>query len=172
MKKVLLLAISLLSFTVAQAQDKSVFDVARKGTVTEMLAIYKQNPKLINSVDENKSTPLILACYRVNLEVAKFLIKNVKDINYGSDMGTALMASTYKNQTELVKLLLESKASPNIADANGTTALLLAVQFKNIELVKLLLKFNADKTIKDNKGKTAFEYAVFSENEQLINLLK
>ena len=172
MKNILFLTISLLVFTYAQAQDKTVFDIARKGTLSEIQDIYKQNPEVINSVDENNSTPLILACYRGNIEVAKFLIKYVKDINYGSDMGTALMASTYKNQNQLVKLLLESKANPNTTDANGTTALSLAVQFKNVELVKLLLKFNADKTLKDNKGKTAFEYAVFSNNEEIINLLK
>jgi ankyrin repeat protein len=171
MKKPLLILI-LFCFISTKAQDKTVFDIARNGTLTEIQSLFKTNPNSINSVDENKSSPLILACYRGNIAVAKFLIKNVKDINYSCDMGTALMAATYKNQTELVKLLLENKASPNTTDANGTTALLLAVQFKNIPLVKLLLEFNANKTIKDNKGKTAFEYAVFSENEPIINLLK
>lgn len=171
MKKKFIIMTCIFCFCV-NAQNKNVFDIARKGTLNEIQKLNKSNPNLINSVDENKSNPLILACYRGNVEVAKFLIKNVKDINYSSDMGTALMASTYKNQTELVQLLLESKANPNTTDVNGTTAMLLAVQFQNIELVKLLLKFNADKTIKDNKGKTAFEYAVFSKNELIINLLK
>jgi ankyrin repeat protein len=171
MKKLLLLT-TLLCFFNSKAQNKTVFDIARDGTLIEMQILNKSNPDLINSVNENKTSPLILACYRGNIEVAKFLIKNVKDVNYSSDMGTALMAATYKNQTELVKLLLENKANPNANDANGTTALLLAVQFKNTPLIKLLLEYNADKTIKDNKGKTAFEYAVFSENEQIINLLK
>ncbi|MCI9843956.1 ankyrin repeat domain-containing protein [Flavobacterium pectinovorum] len=171
MKKLVLLNL-LFCFFVAAAQEKNVFDIARSGTLTEIQNLNKSNPDLINSLNENKTSPLILACYRGNIEVAKFLIENVKDINYNSDMGTALMAATYKNQPELVKLLLEKKASPNTADANGTTALSLAVQFKNEQLVKLLLNYKADKTIKDNKGKTAFEYAVFSQNEPIINLLK
>jgi ankyrin repeat protein len=171
MKKILLILI-LFCFISTNAQNKTVFDIARNGTLTEIQSLFKTNPNSINSVNENKSSPLILACYRGNIAVAKFLINNVKDIDYSSDMGTALMAATYKNQTELVKLLLENKANPNTTDANGTTALLLAVQFKNTPLVQLLLEFKADKTIKDNKGKTAFEYAVFSENEPIINLLK
>ena len=170
MKKLLLLAV-FLCFLVSPAQEKNVFNIARSGTLIDIQNLYKSNPDLINSVSDSKSTPLILACYRGNIEVAKFLIKNVKDINYNSDMGTALMAATYKNQPELVKLLLETKANPNLKDANGTTALSLAVQFKNDELVKLLLDHKADKTIRDNKGKTAFEYAVFSQNEPIINLL-
>jgi ankyrin repeat protein len=171
MKKLLVLT-ALLCFYIATAQEKNVFDIARSGTLTEIQNLNKSNPDLINSLNENKTSPLILACYRGNMEVAKFLIENVKNINYNSDMGTALMAATYKNQPQLVKLLLEKKANPDATDANGITALSLAVQFKNTELVKLLLEYKADKTIKDNKGKTAFEYAVFSQNEPIINLLK
>ncbi|CAD0009218.1 ankyrin repeat domain-containing protein [Flavobacterium chungangense] len=171
MKKLFVLT-ALLCFYISTAQEKNVFDIARSGTLTEIQNLNKSNPDLINSLNENKTSPLILACYRGNIEVAKFLIENVKNINYNSDMGTALMAATYKNQPQLVKLLLEKKANPNATDANGITALSLAVQFKNTELVKLLLEHKADKTIKDNQGKTAFEYAVFSQNEPIINLLK
>jgi ankyrin repeat protein len=171
MRKLLILAL-LLCFFNLEAQNKNVFDIARNGTLTEIQNMNKSNPDLINFLNESKMSPLILACYRGNIEVAKFLIENVKDINYNSDMGTALMAATYKNHKELVKLLLEKKANPNATDANGTTALSLAVQFKNSSLVQLLLEYKADKTIKDNKEKTAFEYAVFSQNEQIINLLK
>ena len=171
MKKILVFT-ALFCFFTATAQEKNVFDIARSGTLTEIQNLNKSNPDSINSLNESKTSPLILACYRGNIEVARFLIENVKDINYNSDMGTALMAATYKNQPELVKLLLDKKADPNATDTNGTTALSLAVQFKNTELVKLLLDHKADKTIKDNKGKTAFEYAVFSQNEPIINLLK
>lgn len=171
MKKLVLL-VTLLGFFYSKAQNKTVFDIARNGTLTEMQELKKSNPDIINSVNESKTSPLILACYRGNIEVAKFLIENVKDINYNSDMGTALMAATYKNQVELVKLLLENKANPDATDTNKTTALSLAVQFKNITLTELLLKYKADKTIKDINGKTPFEYAVFSGNELLINLLK
>lgn len=171
MKKLLIVTL-LLCFFNSEAQNKNVFDIARSGTLAEIQNLNQSNPDLINSLNESKTSPLILACYKGNIEVAKFLIENVKDVNYNSDMGTALMAATYKNHPELVKLLLEKKANPNAADANGTTALSLAVQFKNSPLVQLLLDHKADKTIKDNKGKTAFEYAVFSQNEQIINLLK
>jgi uncharacterized protein len=171
MKKLLLLT-AFLCFYNAKAQDKTVFDIARSGTLIEIQNLTKSNPDLINTINESKSSPLILACYKGNIEVAKFLIKNVKDINYNSDMGTALMAATYKNQTELVQLLLDNKANPDATDANGTTALSLAVQFQNIPLVEMLLKHKADKTIKDNKGKTPFEYAAFSGNDPIINLLK
>ncbi|RZJ99356.1 MAG: ankyrin repeat domain-containing protein, partial [Flavobacterium sp.] len=131
-----------------------------------------QDPKIFNTVNDGGYSPLILACYRGNNEVAQFLIENGSDINGTSSMGTPLMASVVKGNIQIVKMLLSKKAAVDLADANGITPLIYAVQFNNVELTKLLLDNNADKTKVDKSGKTAFEYAVFSGNESLINLLK
>lgn len=152
--------------------QQDIFDIARKGTVEEVETAMIQNPDIINSVNGEGYSPLILASYRGNIEVAKFLIKNVKDINGSSPMGTPLMAAVVKGNKEIVVALLENNANPNLTDANGTTALIYAVQFNNEDIIKLLLNFKADKSKIDNNGKTAFEYAVFSGNEEIINLFK
>lgn len=156
----------------AGQQVTDVFEVARKGTISQAEAIVKTNPKAFNVINENGFTPLILACYRGNNEVAKFIITQGVDINAKSDMGSALMACIVKGNNEIAKLLIAGKADLNLVDNQGTTALMYAVQFKNIEIIKLLLANNANKNLKDNKGKTAFEYAVFSADEAIINLLK
>jgi ankyrin repeat protein len=156
----------------AFAQEKTIFDIARNGTIDEMKSLHKANPDIINTINENKSSPLILACYRGNTEVALYLIDNVKDVNYNSEMGTALMAAVVKGKTDLIHTLLHKGANINLTDAQGTTALMYAVQFKNIEIIKLLLAHKADKTKVNKDGKTAFEYAAFSGDEQIINLLK
>lgn len=171
MKKIIAIVLLFLTF-VTDAQEKNIFDIARTGSLEEMKLAFKKNPESINALNENQSSTLILACYRGNMEVAKFLIANVKDLNYNSGMGTALMGATYKNQVDLVKLLLENKVNPNLVDTNGASALILATQNANVDLIKLLLKYNADKTLKTNDGKTAFEFAVFSGNETIINSLK
>lgn len=165
------LIFALFLFQIAFAQA-DIFDVSRKGTVDEVKAIMKQNPDAINSVNEEGYSPLILACYRGNIDVAKFLIKEVNDINGNSSMGTPLMAAVVKGNKQIVQVLLENKADPNLTDANGTTALMYAVQFNNSAIVKVLIDFKADKSKIDVKGKTAFEYAAFSNNEEIINLLK
>lgn len=158
-------------FQVAFSQQ-DIFDIARKGTAEQAAMAMKKNPDIINSVNVEGYSSLILACYRGNVPVANFLIKNVKDINGNSPMGTPLMAAVVKGNMEIVQALLENNANPNLTDANGTTALMYAVQFKNGDIIKLLLNYKADKSQIDNKGKTAFEYAVFSNNEEIINLLK
>ena len=152
--------------------QKDVFAIARNGTVEEMKVIFENNPNSVNEVDKNGFSPLILASYRGNFEVAKYLIIIVKDINYQSPEGTALMATVMRNNAELILLLIEKKANLNATNKTGVTALMLATQFKNIEIIKILLQHKANKLLKDNEGKTAFEYAVNTNDETIIQLLK
>ncbi|WP_294205071.1 ankyrin repeat domain-containing protein [uncultured Chryseobacterium sp.] len=172
MKKILAAFFVLITLTFASAQEKSVYDVARSGTVAEVKALMKKNPDIINQPNESGFSPLILACYRGNVDVAKFLIDNVKDVNYKSKEGTALSGMSVKYNKELVQYILNKNADPNIADATGATPLFWAVKFGNKELVELLLQHKADKTIKDEMGMTPFEYALQTNNQEIINLLK
>lgn len=157
----------------AFAQEKlDIFDVARKGTVEQAKNLIKSNPQIFDVTNQEGYSPLILACYRNNNEVAKFIIENGGDINGNSNMGTPLMAAIVKGNNEIAQLLIEKKADLNLADKNGITALIYAVQFQNKTVLANLIQNKADKNHKDKEGKTAFEYAVFAGNEEIINLLK
>ena len=170
MKKLLL---ALLFFSaLAHAQGKDVFDTARFGTVAEMEALVQKNKDTINAKNAMGFTPLILACYRGNIAVAEYLAPKVSNINYNSSNGTALASVAVKGNTGLAKLLLENGANPNLADPNGVTPLVYAVQFENKELTALLIKHKADKNYRDNEGKTPYDHAVFTNNQEIINLLK
>lgn len=171
MKNVLLLAISLLIFNAAQAQDKTVFDVARKGTLSKIQDIHKRNPELINAVNDNKSTPLILACYRNNEAVALYLIDTVSNINYNSGMGTALMAAIMSGNKVIIEKLITKKADLDLTDTQGKTALIYAAFNNNVEIVQMLIKAGADKKLADKENRTALDYAKFNKNTQLIILL-
>lgn len=172
MKKILSLLVLLSALCNAQVKPKDVFDVARSGTVEEMKALVQIKKDTINVVNQSGFSPLILACYRGNTPVAEYLSKNVKNINYNSPNGTALAAAAVKGNTALVKLLLENKANPDLADAIGMTPLLYSSQFENKEIILLLLKYKADKKLVNGEGKTAMDYAVFNKNQEIIDLLK
>jgi ankyrin repeat protein len=174
MKNIIIILTVFLGFTLTYAQEKakSIFDIARTGTVSEVKELMKQNPDIINQTNESGFSPLILACYRGNVEVAKFLIDNVKDVDYNSKEGTALSGLAFRYNKELVEYLLKKNANPNIADATGITPLFWAVKSGNKELTELLLKYKADKTVKDSQGMTPFEYALQTNNTEIINLLK
>jgi ankyrin repeat protein len=152
--------------------QKDVFAIARNGTVEEMKTLFEKDVNCVNQVNDFGFSPLILASYRGNFEVAKYLITIVNDINYQSPEGTALMAAVMRNNKELVLLLIEKKANLDATNKTGVTALMLATQFKNIEIIIILLQNKANKLLKDNEGKTAFEYAVNTNNDSIIQLLK
>jgi ankyrin repeat protein len=173
MKQLFCLFISFVFINFSSAQEKlNIFDVARKGTVVQAKDLLKSNPKIFNITNQEGFSPLLLACYRGNNEVAKLMIESGCDLNINSKMGTALMAAIVKDNNEIAQLLIEKKADLNLADANGKTALIYSVQFQNKVILKMLVLNNADKNHKDKEGKTAFEYAVFAGNEEIINLLK
>lgn len=171
MKQIVIVWMLLAQLNIGFSQE-SIFTIARSGSVEQVKELMKAQPNCINQKNVDGYTPLILACYRSNNEVAVFLIENGALINENSPMGTALMAAIVKGNNEIVSLLIKKNADVNVTDNQGITPLIYAVQFKNSEVVKWLLQQNADKTKVDLKGKTAFEYAVFSGNEEIINLLK
>lgn len=173
MNKFLIVFLFLLKTVFVFSQERSsLFDVARKGSLQEIKSIYNENPSIINSLNKEGFSALMLATYKKNNEVARFLIENGANINENSKMGSPLMAAVVKGNNEIALLLLQKKANVNDVDANGTTALIYATQFGNIDILKELLLNNVDKKHKDKQGKTAFEYAVFTGNEEIINQLK
>ena len=126
MKNFFQIVLLLLLCTSLKAQDKNVFDVARKGTLSEIEGIYKQNPDLLNAINDNKATPLILACYRNNEAVALYLSDKVANINYNSGMGTALMAAIMSGNKVIIEKLISKKADLDQQDTQGKTALIYA----------------------------------------------
>lgn len=152
--------------------NKNIFNVARNGSIRDIEMLMQKNKDTINAVNANGFTPLLLACYKGNNDVAEYLMKKVNNINYVSPSGTALAAVVVKGNYHLARKLLLYRANPNLSDEQGVVPLMYAVQFKNIKLIRLLLEYEADKTVRDKTGKTPFEYAVFTKDEEIINLLK
>jgi ankyrin repeat protein len=157
---------------VVVAQTNGPFDIARKGDLFDIEKLYAADASIVNAVDANGSSMLILSCYKSNNVVATFLVNKNADVNYVSKNGTALMACVVKNNLTLFDLLISKGANPNLTDGNGMTALMLAVQFNNENMVKKLLDEKSDKFVKCKLNKTAFEYAIEFDNEKIINLLK
>ena len=153
-------------------KSSNIFDVARTGTLAEAQALFQQNPKVVNDINEAGYPPLILACYRGNTEVAQFLIENGANLNYNSTMGTPLMAAVVKGNVEIVNLLLKKNVTIEQKDGNGTTALIYAAMFKNHEIAKLLIQRKASYETKDNRGNSALDYAILADDDQLIEIIK
>ena len=149
-------------------QENSVFDAIRNNDIVNFQESITNDKTIINKKNGRGFTPLILASYYNRLEMVKALIAKNADIDTNSPMGTALMAATYKGNTDIVKTLLEHHANVNIPDENGTTALHYACFLNNTEIATLILDKNPNTNSKDNKGKTPLDYAILNDNITII----
>ncbi|MBT6068179.1 hypothetical protein HOG48_00310 [Candidatus Peregrinibacteria bacterium] len=112
------------------------------------------------------STPLTLACYYKNNEIAKALIKAGADVNKKDKKGDTpikLACDAYEDDSkkiaELTKLLLENGADPNIFKRDTDGPINSAAMYGHLEAVKLLIKHKANIDKKGNYGRTALMYA-------------
>lgn len=85
---------------------------------------------------------------------------------------TPLHQAVYNNQSETVRVLLQSDAT-NVNELNndGVTALVLAVNNSNINLAEMLLKNGADVNLHLLNGNSALHYAAGIGNHHIGKLL-
>ena len=74
-----------------------------------------------------------------------------------------IMAAPFYNDKDVLKVLLDAGANPNIKQLcpRGGTPLRLALFGSSIEIVKMLLEAGADPTMEDEEGVTPLTYAKF-----------
>ncbi|MCH9660599.1 MAG: ankyrin repeat domain-containing protein, partial [Bacteroidetes bacterium] len=59
----------------------------------------------------------------------------------------------------------------NLANFNGSTALIFAVTFNRVDMISLLLNNGADVNLKDDRGNTAISHAQMQKNAVVVDLL-
>jgi ankyrin repeat protein len=98
---------------------------------------------------------------------------NGDDINLVYYDKTALMYASMKSPSsiEIVKLLLDRGADPNIQNEFGYTALIYSARNGIIENVKLLLDRGADPNIQNEFCETALMYSVIYGYTGIVKLL-
>ena len=73
-----------------------------------------------------------------------------------------------KNYTDVINLLLERGADPNIAEQDGYTPLIIAKSKGQYPAMTLLLERGADVNKADNKGRTLLHWASLTGNIKWI----
>lgn len=115
-----------------------------------------------NIKDEMGKTVLHCAIkFEASRSAISFLLEYGVDLNKQDDLdsSTALHYAVEKNNIELVKLLLENGADPNLKNEDDCTPVIIAAQEGYDKIVSLLIRFNADLNIVDATGSTALHYA-------------
>uniref|UniRef100_A0A5B7BWA8 Putative tankyrase-1 n=1 Tax=Davidia involucrata TaxID=16924 RepID=A0A5B7BWA8_DAVIN len=142
---------------------------ARSGDLIAVQSICSSNPLAINSRDKHSRTPLHLAAWSGQAQVASYLCKHKADAGAAAmdDMG-AIHFAAQKGHLEVVRILLSAGISVKASNRKGMTALHYAVQGSHLELIKYLVKKGASLSVKTKAGKTALDLASSEEVRSIL----
>eukprot|EP01037_Dinobryon_pediforme_P003830 gene3830-3878_t len=142
--------------------DISLFEAAAAGKFDVVAHLVYLHPEALNFYAEDGFTPLGLACYFGQYEIARYLILKGADVNLPSNNGFKvypLHSAAAGNYTAIARMLIENNAQVNVKQQAGVTALHSAAQNGNIDLLILLLEHGADVTIRMEGGKLPADLA-------------
>jgi ankyrin repeat protein len=117
-----------------------------------------------NVRDDNGNTPLMMACRGGHLDVVEKLLDSSHLDHQNSDGMTALFYASVNEHPDIVKLLLDHGANPDLQNTNGNTALTAASFNGYMEITKLLMDHGAKLDIRNNRGHTALTLAYHHDN--------
>lgn len=127
------------------------------------------NDELYKVVNDIKVSSAI-RCKKV-----KYLIYLGADVNAKNFQGmTALMSAVFKNDLDMVSLLIENGADVNVKGTSSDeykTPLMVAVMKENLEIARLLVENGANVDEYDGVRERALEIAVGRDNFEIAKLL-
>ncbi|AFM10724.1 ankyrin repeat domain-containing protein [Turneriella parva] len=134
-----------------------------------MHAVKKGNAELVRILLDAKASPDIPR--QVSHETVDGRPRTTFSSTYLIGSEPIYVATKAKN-VEIVRMLLEAKADPNVSDLSKHTPLWLAVEAGNMEIVRLLLVARASVNIKDRQGESLIDMAKrIKSDPQILQML-
>lgn len=115
------------------------------------------------------NTVLHTATRCANLDVIKFLMKIIGDINSRDDRGRTLLHSAVKSGSlDTIKYIVASGVDVNVRDGDGCTALHLAPIFGKLDTIKYLVECGIDINVRDNNGRTVLYSIIILQDLDVV----
>ena len=145
----------------------------------KLLLRINTNPNKIEKIPQSRDiTPLILAIiFKVDLHqmhsIVDLLLKAGADPNLQlEDGGTPLYAASQLGYTDIVRLLIQANANPNLhLLSDGSSAIHIASQRTHSDVVRVLLQANANANCQTKGGSTALLIACFNGDSAIVDML-
>ena len=159
-----------------EANPKLAFGKTDQGISILQFACYCRNTEAVSILKKyKKELTFFEAASTGDLKTVKIeLEKNPGLINSFSEDGfTALGLASFFSRTDVVKILLESGADPNIASNNSfkVTPLHSACAISNYDIVEILIKNGANVNAKQMQGVTPLHSAAHNGQTKIAKFL-
>jgi ankyrin repeat protein len=166
---------------------KPVFYAARNGSIKIMELLIDAGADIDGQSGKSGDTPLIIASYRHDYDLARLLIEKGADVNKKNHFGASpFWGACFMGDYKLVKLFIDKAEIdspgkfPDVLKKKGEkkqfvdnmTPLMVASKSGNIKIVRLLLSRGADIRLKDSLGRSAIDYASQFNNLDIKKLLQ
>lgn len=127
-------------------------------------------PKIdLNPITEDGETPLMMAVFKGQTELAKEMIDKGADVNKPG--WAPLHYAATSGNVQLIKILLENHAYIDAESPNKTTPLMMAAHYGTPGAVKLLLEEGADVSLKNDLGLTAIDFAQNAKKQDSVDVI-
>ncbi len=154
--------------------DLNLFEASAAGKFDEVAHLVFNHPDALNEYADDGFTPLGLACYFGQYEVARYLVLKGADVNLPSKNGFnvfPLHSAAAGNYTDIARMLVENGAQVNIKQQAGSTPLHTAAQTGNLELLILLLENGAQTDARMEGGKLPADLAREKGFDEIAEIL-
>ena len=157
--------------------NEELFDIQSfmEKSINEQSNILNSKPEIINYIEPQTGNNILFYCIeKNNYSLAKILLeKNPQLINYKNKYNeTPLHKAVEVGNHQMINLLLEKNANPNIQNKFGETPLHITASKGEYKVIKLLLLYNSDPNILTNEGFSAEDYAIERGHTKCVNVLR
>lgn len=163
------------TFLLGRGPKLDVFTACVAGRTSDVLEQINRVPSLLQAHSTDGWTPLHLAAFFGQLDLANALLDLGAPINARSTNSmnnTPLHAAAAGGRTQLVELLLKRGADPNATQESGWTALHSAAQSGNRDMVAALLANGADANARAANNQSPLDLALSHGHPEVAALLE
>jgi ankyrin repeat protein len=151
-----------------------IFEATAAGKADKVSAILETDSEAAKSWSADGFTALHFAAFFNRAEIARDLIRHGADVAAVARNPMKVMplhSAAASHCGEVVCLLLENGAPPNVAQEGGWVPLHQAARIGDAEMVKVLLQNGADPQLRSNDGKSPAEMAQTNGHDEIVKLL-
>ena len=159
----------------ARAGAFDVFEAAALGDVDRLRSVLDDEPSRATAYSGDGFTALHFAAFFGHPNAVSLLIERGAEVNAfgrGWMTGTALHSGVSRLHSEVVRVLLDAGANPDVRQSGGWTPLHAAAKNGDLASVELLLAAGADAAARNDEGHSVEDLAIESGDDATIERVR